>query len=206
MIFAYMLALALVLMIPLYLSLFGKGGLRARREAALELHRAQLDELARDLADGRIADSDYAGARLEIERRLLLADSLTDAAPDGNAKWLIIATTIAVPAMAFLLYLPGSTPHVPSEPHAKWVAQQDQARSQISTMIVELRAHLATLDPNSPEASEGQAYLAEALAEQAGQLTPESVALFKQSIANAPPNAPWRELDEQRLVQASVAQ
>jgi cytochrome c-type biogenesis protein CcmH len=204
MIYALMLALALVLMLPLLAAVFGNTRMRGRREAALALHRAQLAELARDLQDGRIAETEYAGARLEIERRLLLADALREPAPDGNARLLLIATAVLVPVMAFALYLPGSTPDVPSEPHAQWVAQQQKSQAQVQTLIAQLRAHLAALDPNSVEASEGQAYLAEALAEQAGQLTPEAIALFKQSIANAPPNASWRTLDEERLVQASV--
>jgi cytochrome c-type biogenesis protein CcmH len=204
MIYAAMLGLALVLMLPLFVSLFLKGAARNRRETAIVLHRAQLDELARDLAEGRIAAQEYAGAKLEVERRLLAADALAEPAPDGNARLLLIATAVLVPVMAFALYLPGSTPNVPSEPHAKWVAEQQNSREVIADLITQLRAHLATIDPNSPEASEGQAYLAEALAEEAGQLTPESIALFKQSIANAPANAPWRALDEERLVQASV--
>jgi len=204
MIYAAMLGLALVLMLPLFISLFRKGGTRNRRETAMVLHRAQLDELARDLAEGRIAQAEYAGAKLEVERRLLAADTLAEPEATGNAKLLLLATAIVVPIMAFALYLPGSTPHLPSEPHAKWMAQQQKSRDQVRFLITQLRAHLATVDPNSVDASEGQAYLAEALAEEAGQLTPESIALFKQSIANAPPNAPWRTLDEQRLVQASV--
>jgi len=207
MIFALMFGLAVVLMFPLlFIFRGGAGGARGRRDAAIAIHRAQLEELERDLANGRIADSEYAGAKLEIERRLLAADALTDVKLDGSARWFLGVTALAVPAMAFLLYLPGSTPHVPSEPHAAWAAQQLRAAAQIDQAINELRAHLATIDPNSADASEGQALLAEALAERAGGLTPESIALFKQSLANAPPNASWRNLDEQRLVQASVTQ
>jgi cytochrome c-type biogenesis protein CcmH len=205
MIYAVMLALSLVLMLPLLAALFGRGGTRGRRETAILLHRAQLEELARDLAENRIAAGEYAGAKLEVERRLLAADAITEPAATGNATLLLLATAVIVPAMAFALYLPGSTPHVPSEPHAKWLALQQKSHAQESFLITQLRAHLATIDPNSVDASEGQAYLAEAIAEQAGTLTPEAIALFKQSIANAPPNAPWRQLDEERLVQASVA-
>ena len=39
----------------------------------LTLYRGQLDELARDLAAGRLAPADHAAARLEIERRFLAA-------------------------------------------------------------------------------------------------------------------------------------
>jgi cytochrome c-type biogenesis protein CcmH len=205
MIWIWMAVLAVLLMAPLIWAFRGGRNLNNRRETALQLHRGQLDELKRDLTDGRIAETEYAGARLEVERRILAADTLTDAAPDGNAKLLLIAASVLVPVMAFLLYLPGSTPNVPSEPHAAWIAQQQKAQTQIEAVILQLRAHLAGLDPNSADASEGQAYLGEAIAEQAGGLTPESIALFKQSIANAPPNASWRTLDEQRLVQAAAS-
>lgn len=204
MIFLGMLVLALLLMLPLFWS-FRPSRLRGRRETALAIHRAQLEELERDLKDSRIGKQEYAGARLEIERRLLSADSITDSRPDGNARGLLIITFIAVPVMAFLLYLPGSTPDIPSEPHASWVARQQAEHQQAQILIAALRAKLTTLDPNSPEASQGQAYLAEALAEDAGELTPESVALFKQSILNAPAGAKWRKLDEERLAEAQAA-
>lgn len=201
-----MAGLALVLMAPLLWVFRGSRALNNRRETALQLHRGQLDELQRDLADGRIAQTEYEGAKLEIERRVLAADTLRDPAADGNAKLFLFAAAALVPVMAFLLYLPGSTPNVPSEPHAAWILKQQKAQSQVTTLITQLRAHLAGEDPNSVDASEGQAYLGEALAEQAGALTPEAVALFKQSIANAPANASWRQLDEERLVQAAAAQ
>lgn len=204
MIYLLMLGLALVLMLPLFWSFRKASATRGRREAALVLHRAQLEELARDLSEARIGQQEYAAAKLEIERRLLTADTLADPKQDGNARALLLITAVVVPIMAFLLYLPGSTPNVPSEPHAQWVVEQQAQHQRAQILIEALRAKLTTLDPNSPEASQGQAYLAEALAEDAGQLTPESVALFKQSIANAPANAPWRTLDEERLVQASA--
>jgi cytochrome c-type biogenesis protein CcmH len=205
MIFLLMLALALLLMLPLFLS-FAKGRTPPdRRETALAIHRAQLAELAKDLTEGRIGKAEYAGAKLEIERRLLSADGLTETRQDGNARGLLVVTAILVPIMAFMLYLPGSTPDLPSEPHAKWLVRQQAEHQQAQVLIAALRVKLQMLDPNSAEASQGQAYLAEALAEDAGQLTPESIALFKQSIRNAPPDAAWRKLDEQRLVEANAA-
>jgi cytochrome c-type biogenesis protein CcmH len=205
MIFLWMLLLALALMLPLFFSFRKTGRFRRRRETALAMHRAQLDELARDLADARINASEYAGAKLEIERRLLSADTITESKQDGNARLLLVATAVLIPVMAFLLYLPGSTPNIPSEPHAKWAAREKAQHFQAQILIAALRIKLSTLDPNSAEASQGQAYLAEAIAEDAGQLTPESIALFKQSMANAPPSAPWRVLDQQRLAEASAA-
>jgi len=205
MIFLLMLGLALLLMLPLFWSFRSGGKLRDRRENALAIHRAQLDELATDLKESRINAQEYAGARLEIERRLLSADSLPESRQDGNARMLLVTTIAVIPIMTFLLYLPGSTPEIPSEPHGAWVIREQAEHQQAQILIAALRAKLTTLDPSSVEASQGQAYLAEALAEDAGQLTPESVALFKQSINNAPPDAAWRKLDEQRLTEAEAA-
>ena len=39
----------------------------------MALHRAQLAELDRDLAEGRIAAAEHANAVLEVQRRLLTA-------------------------------------------------------------------------------------------------------------------------------------
>ena len=205
MIFLWMLLLALALMLPLFLSFRKTSNFRRRRETALAMHRAQLDELARDLADARINASEYAGAKLEIERRLLSADTITESKQDGNARLLLGVSAVLIPVMAFLLYLPGSTPNIPSEPHAQWAAREKAQHFQAQILIAALRMKLSTLDPNSAVASQGEAYLAEAIAEDAGGLTPESVALFKQSIANAPASAPWRVLDKQRLAEAAAA-
>jgi cytochrome c-type biogenesis protein CcmH len=204
MIFLYMFGLAIVLMVPLAFAFRRGNTARDRREAALALHRAQLEELTRDLADNRIGAPEYAAAKLEVERRLLTADSLKERALDGNARFLLIATIIAIPVIAFALYLPGGTPNVPSEPHAQWMAEQQAANARLNQFITLLRARLAGEPANTVDASQGQAYLAEALAEQAGTITPQALALFKQSIANAPANASWRQLDEQRIAQAQL--
>jgi cytochrome c-type biogenesis protein CcmH len=197
--------LALALTAPLALALRRPKHLVTAREAALTLHRAQLAELARDAASGRINQTELSGARLEIERRLLTADQLGAEAQGGNANPLLIAALIALPIAAFALYLPASTPAVPSEPHAEWQTQQQADQAKLTQFIAMLRAHLATTDPNSQDASQGEAYLAEALSEQAGQITPEALALFKASLVNAPATSSWRTLDEQRIAEASAA-
>ncbi len=205
MIFLMMLGLALVLMLPLAVIFMGPRRVRGRREAALALHKAQLEELNRDLTDGRIGPVEYKAAKLEVERRLLTADSTVEPAWNGNAKLLLLATVVAVPVAAFALYLPGSTPNVPSEPHAQWQAKQEAAQAQLSVFIGELRARLASEDPNSADASQGEAYLGEALAEQAGEITPEALGYFKQSLTNAPQNSSWRQLDQMRINEAAQA-
>jgi cytochrome c-type biogenesis protein CcmH len=203
MIYLWMLGLAILLMVPLAMAFIGGNSARNRRDTAIALHKAQLEELARDLTDGRIAAPEYNAAKLEVERRLLAADGFAERALDGNARFLLIATVLAVPVMAFALYLPGSTPNVPSEPHARWMVQEQVVGARLTALIAALRTRLANEDPNSVDASQGQAYLAEALAEQAGAVTPEALGLFKQSLAHAPVDASWRPLDEQRIAQAA---
>ncbi|MDE2319360.1 MAG: c-type cytochrome biogenesis protein CcmI [Rhodospirillales bacterium] len=195
-----MLVVSLALSLPLLLVFCRKQNLPERRDASVALHRAQLAELERDLGDGRIGRDEYAAAKLEIERRILAADALPAQPSGGSAKLLLMMTLIALPVGGFALYLPGATP-VPSEPHAAWAAQQAVQQQQLDKMIAILRAHLAMVAPGSPDASEGEAYLAEALSEQAGTITPEALALFKQSFASAPVNSTWRQLDQQRLMQ-----
>ena len=205
MIYLLMLALALALTAPLAIAFRKPRTLRNRREAALALHRAQLGELDRDRAENRIGATEYQGAKLEVERRMLAADGFAAPALNGDARVLLIVTAVALPIAAFALYLPGSTPDVPSEPHTQWVARQTAENAKLDQFIAILRAHLAKVDPASPDASQGQAYLAEALAEEAGAITPEALKLFQQSLATAPADASWRALDVQRIAQAQAA-
>ncbi len=205
MILLIMLGLALLLMLPLAFIFIPGLGVRTRREAALALHRAQLVELQHEHADERIGNVEYEAAKLEVERRLLAADALTPAPMNGNARLLLIGTLVALPIMGFALYLPGSTPGVPSEPHAAWAARQAAEDKKLDKIISILRLHLAQVAPDSANASQGQAYLAEALTEKAGAITPEALALFRQSLAHAPQNASWRALDSQRIAQAEAA-
>lgn len=141
-------------------------GSHTQREPALALHRAQLLELERDRAGGLIAPSEHAGARLEVERRLLRAAALPDE-PDismprvrpGRSGLFALA---AIPVVALALYLLGGQPGLPAQPLALRMAQAD-ARSQEDAALVDtLRQGLARLDPASPEARQGFILLGQA--------------------------------------------
>src|SRR5579875_2042264 len=84
MIWLALLILAGVTMAPLGLALRRGAVARGRRDADLALHRAQLAELDRDLAEGRIGPAEHKEARLEVQRRLLAADAARD--PEGTAR------------------------------------------------------------------------------------------------------------------------
>jgi cytochrome c-type biogenesis protein CcmH len=156
------LLLAGAALVPLALTLRPTLSARGRREAALALHRAQLAELDRDLAEGRIARAEHQGAVLEVERRLLSAaaagDPVSGAAPRGPV-WAALAM---VPLAAGLLYLTGGSPGLPAAPlKARLAAAEQRARDE-SHLVMELRTVLATLDPRSEKAREGYVLLGDA--------------------------------------------
>lgn len=70
--------------------------------------RQQIEELERDLADGRISQEDYDSARTDLERELLYAVEGRNAAATRSstprARWLVVAAGLAVPAAALILY------------------------------------------------------------------------------------------------------
>ena len=237
MIWLWMLLLTALALVPLALALRGGGPGPNRREAAMALHRSQLAEIERDRADGRLPEEEYRAATLEVQRRLLASDAIVEGGAGGSARGLLVTAAVMVPVVAFALFLPGSLPFVPSEPHARWVKQQDAAAARDNQLIAELRAKLAQMAPGSPEAREGDVILGQALLERgdtagaakawklalqsqfdpalaaetaeleidsAGHMTPEAEGLFKEALAQAPADAPWRGLVQQRLHQASA--
>ncbi len=144
---------------PLALTLRPALTARGRREAALALHRAQLAELDRDLAEGRIASAEHHGAVLEVERRLLNAaatgEPVSTAAPRAPV-WTALAL---VPLAAALLYLTGGSPGLPAAPLKARIAAAEQRVRDEAQMIEKLRAVLSTLDPRSEKAREGYVLL-----------------------------------------------
>lgn len=149
------LALSALALIPLAFSLRQGVGARGRREAALALHRAQLAEIDRDLAEDRIAPSEHAGAVLEVQRRLLGAAAMTDRASGAISRRPIWAALVLVPGAALLLYASGGSPTLPSMPLKARIAAAQQEMREEEEMLVRLRAVVATLDPHSEKAREG---------------------------------------------------
>jgi cytochrome c-type biogenesis protein CcmH len=156
MIWLALLILACVTLAPLALALRRGAAARGRRDADLALHRAQLAELDRDLADGRIGAAEHKEARLEVQRRLLAADAAPDdIAARPAARGAAIAMLLLIPAGALALYLIGGSPNLPGAPLAERIAASRARAQQEDVLVTELRARLATLDPHSPQAHQG---------------------------------------------------
>jgi cytochrome c-type biogenesis protein CcmH len=159
MIWIGLLVVAIVAMLPLGLALRGGAMARGRRDAALALHRAQLHELDRDLAEGRIAATEHAQARLEVQRRLLAAAEAVEATPTRASRTPLLLVLGLVPLCAFILYLVGGSPLMPAEPLAGRIASARAEMAQADALLTQLRGRLATLDPHSDQARVGYTLL-----------------------------------------------
>ncbi|MBS0562033.1 MAG: c-type cytochrome biogenesis protein CcmI [Proteobacteria bacterium] len=154
--------LALVAMAPLALSARRTAQARGRREAALALHRAQLQELDRDLADGQMGPEEHASAVLEVQRRLLAAAEAPDDTAGGGGGRALLVALVLVPAAALALYLVGGAPGLPSIRHADVAAEAQARGAQEEALIERMRAALSKLDPKSDKAREGYILLGNA--------------------------------------------
>lgn len=154
--------LAVVALAPLALSLRRAVSARSRREAAVALHRAQLAELERDLADGRIAPAEHANAMLEVQRRLLVAADSSDSGPRASSRSPVLFALLLVPVGAFALYLIGGSPWLPAAPLADRIAAAHQRAEQEAALIAQLRRRLGELDPHSDQARQGYILLGNA--------------------------------------------
>jgi len=173
--------LAVMAMAPLAVSARRTARARGRREAALALHRAQLTELDRDLADGQIGPAEHANAVLEVQRRLLAVADAQEEMPSSAATAPLLTALIAVPAAAFALYLAGGSPNLPSIRHADVVADAQEQAQQDAALIAQLRAGLAKMDPKSDTAREGYVLLGNAEASRGNM--PEAAAAWRTALA-----------------------
>jgi len=131
-----------------------------RADYDILVYKDQLREIERDMARGAIDGEAARSARLEIERRLLAADSNPEgaqhAAAPGNDmpraaawRWTAILALILVP-IATLIYLDQGTPGLPQITHADLAAvsaeraAEEQARAtEVAGLIGQVEARLA---------------------------------------------------------------
>jgi cytochrome c-type biogenesis protein CcmH len=237
MIYAAIVLLALLALSPLAWALARQGSARGRRDSALRIQGAQLAELDRDLADGRIAPAEHATAKLEIQRRLLAAADIAEPDVRRGSVLPLAASLLLVPALAVGLYFVShGRPELPAAPLAQMRLARAAENKESEALVAKLRDRLATLDQTSDTARQGYILLgnaendlghmdraavawrkalaihfeptlaaitAEAQTRLLGRVSDDSAALFRRALAEAPADAPWREIAEQRLAEAA---
>ncbi len=164
MIWVAILLLAALALAPLSLPLWRRTPLMGRQSATLDLHRAQLAELDRDLAESRIGPAEHATAVLEVQRRLLAAAATEDVVLRPSSPVPLIAALVVIPIAAIGLYMVGGRPNLPGAPLAERMAEADERGTSAAALMQQLRATLAKLDPHSDQARQGFELLGNILA------------------------------------------
>ncbi|HEY2618152.1 MAG TPA: c-type cytochrome biogenesis protein CcmI [Acetobacteraceae bacterium] len=154
--------LAAIALTPLALTLRRTAAARGRQEAAVALHRAQLAELDRDLADSRIATAEHANAVLEVQRRLLAAAAGAEAESHASSRAPVLLALLVVPLGAIVLYLLGGSPELPAVPLVDRIAAARAREAQEAALIAQLRHRLGELDPHGEQAHQGYVLLGNA--------------------------------------------
>lgn len=122
------------------------------------IYRDQLQELEREVARGVIEPGEANAARLELQRRLLAADSEAASPKPGTRQpVLAVGLAIAIAVGAGTLYWRMGAPGLPDEPLAEREgerAQRDAAQAQLA-QIKAMVAGLAERLKSTPDDLEG---------------------------------------------------
>lgn len=144
--------LALLALVPLVIVLLRPGTPRGRAAADLALYRAQLLELDRERAAGRLDEAAHGAATVEVQRRLLAAPQSTSlSAKAGRTAAFLPALLPLVPAAALGLYLWHGKPGLP----AATFTERAAVAAEEAQIVNELRARVEMLRPGSEAAREG---------------------------------------------------
>ncbi|MGV4876310.1 c-type cytochrome biogenesis protein CcmI [Acetobacter indonesiensis] len=136
--------------------------IRDERSAALALHEAQLSEIDRDLAIGLIAPTEHDIARLEIQRRILVADTAPAEAADAISPLFVWGALGLIPAAAIGLYLTNGVPSMPAMPLGPRLVAQHEQNTKNDAVLNRLRQTLAQLPANDPNLRQGYLLLGQA--------------------------------------------
>lgn len=212
-----MAALAAAACLPLLLPL-GRSRRAARPASApaMAIYRDQLDEVERDLARGVIAETEAAGARTEIARRLIREDEASEpsATPAEWPRKIAAVLIVVMPIAVLALYVSLGSPQSPDQPLA--TRADALALRDVGNLVRQVEAHLAA-EPNDGKGWEViapvyvklgreddavRAYanalrllgstaaretdLGEAIFRQSGQVTAEALAAFERARALSP--------------------
>lgn len=150
--------LAIAALAPLAVALERRTSAKGARDLALSLHRAQLSELDRDLAEARILPAEHATAVLEVQRRLLAAAEAPEGMARTGSRVPVLVTAALVPAVALGLYMVAGQPSLPSVTPNGEQARMQRAMEE-GALIDQLRERLGALDPATDQARQGYVLL-----------------------------------------------
>ena len=161
----------------------------SRFDGELAIYRDQLAEIERERAGGSLSESEAAAARLEIERRILAADSAaktTTAPPDALHRLLPPVLALAIPLLALGLYLKVGHPGLPAAPFVAGAKPSTEQPMDVAQLVAQARARVAA-EPNNADA---QSALGVALTLEAdGTVPPAAIEAFSRAIALQPDDA-----------------
>jgi len=161
----------------------------SRFEGELAIYRDQLAEIERERTGGALSESEAAAARLEIERRILAADSAARTAatpPDTLHRLLPPALALAIPLLALGLYLKVGHPGIPAAPFVVGAKPSLVQTMDVAQLVAQARSRVAA----EPDSAEAQAALGEALTLEAdGTVTPAAIEAFNKAVVLQPGDA-----------------
>jgi len=168
---------------------------------------AQLAELEREAAEGRLTKAELAGARLEIQRRLLaVGEDQPPTGPVGSVRRLALPLVMLVLTPALLLYVWQGAPDLPDQPArlrpeiatSQGEALVTAAEGRVTAEAAQAFGRALAIDASDPKA---QYYLALAKAQE-GDL-PAAIAAWQKLLAQATPQAAWRRSVEMSIAEAA---
>src|SRR6516162_3808336 len=214
--------LTLVALAALLRPLIWRAGRGANEgEAAVAMFRRHLVDIDRELAQGRLASNEAAAARIEITRRMLAAADREreqgefSAANPGEVSWRIgaaVGVAGLLPAAALAIYFAVGAPAAFNPPAAAGTARGAGAHdiTELAAAADQLKVRLE----REPEHPEGWVLLGRTLASlrrfgEAREAYGRAIALKPDEPglhAEAPPDAPWRNVVAARLAEIAPSE
>lgn len=148
----------------------GQNAQRSTAEYDVEVYKSQLEEIDRELAQGLISKEEAQGARTEIARRLLHADTGRDAGAGGAgpassrfAQASGIGVAVVIAGLAVFTYLNLGLPGAPDLPFAAREAERQavaQREQRDTGNLEQMAARLSERLERNPEDVDGLLLLA----------------------------------------------
>ncbi len=123
-------------------------GNELRSGSDVAVYRDQLAEVERDRAAGLIGESEAAGARVEVSRRLIAAADAQTVPPSSvsSATWrrraVAVVALVVLPLGAAAFYLALGSPSLPDQPLAPRLAAS-RSDASVDTLIAQVEDHLS---------------------------------------------------------------